>query len=244
MRLRKTKHILLALVLLLSFSLGNVNMAAASGSNTENGGKIQVTGNAVIKVKPDMAIITLGVDTSNTMADLAAQENAERMAQVLLALKELGLSDEEIATTGYNIYSYEQVLGRYSEEETLVTTYHVQNRVQISTKNLDLVGQIVDEAVKAGANQVQGVSFDLADKQELQLQALADAIRQAKTKAEAMAEGAGVVLGEIATITEEYGSYAPMYESMVMKAYDNAAGTILNPGEIEVSAKVTMEFWF
>lgn len=239
---RQRTALVLALVLLLSFTLGN--MKATAATVPENRSLLQVNGNAVITVKPDTALITLGVDTSSSSAEVAAQENADRMAKVLAALKELGLSDSEIATKGYNIYSYDQYLGRTTGEDTVVTTYQVQNRIQITTKNLELVGQIVDAAVKAGANQVQGVSFDLADKEELQLQALKNAIKQAQTKAEAMAEGAGVQLGGIAKITEEYGSYVPLYGAMLAKEFDQASSTEINPGEVEITARVLIEFWF
>lgn len=212
----------------------------------ENSGRLEVTGNAVITAAPDIARITLGVETSNTSADKAAAENADRMASVLEALKNLGLSNAEISTSGYNIYSYSDPYQRTATDEAIVTTYNVHNRINITTKNLEQVGKIVDVAVKAGANQVQGVSFDLADKQELQLQALDVAIKQAVSKAEVMAASAGVTLAGIVSVNEEYGTYVPRNESMLMRgaAYDLSAETSINPGEIEVSVQVTMVFWF
>ena len=75
----------------------------------------------------------------------------------------------------------------------------MQNRINITTKNLEQVGEIIDRAVKAGANQVYGINFDVQDKQDMQIEALKLAVKQGIAKAEAMAEAAGVSLGELVT---------------------------------------------
>lgn len=233
-----------AILAILFVTLGSSVQVVAS-SIPENSSRLQVTGTAVVTAAPDTAHISLGVETRDASAEQAAQENAKRMAQIMMALKEMGLTDREISTSGYNIYSYNQTLNRGTEGETTVTTYQVQNRIEITTKNLDQVGKIVDAAVKAGANQVQGIRFDLADKQELQLKALANAVKQAHTKAETMAEAAGVVIGGLVTMNEDYGTYAPMYDTMVMRAQSvGNVETSITPGDVEVSARVTMVFWF
>lgn len=237
----------LSLLLVLTISSAGVLANESQTSIPENSGRLQVTGQAVIKAAPDLVRIVLGVETASNSAETATTENAERMARVLEALKNLGLTNAEVSTSGFNIYSYDETLGWNTPDQTTVTTYQVQNRINITTKNLDQAGQIVDTAVKAGANQVQGVSFDLAEKQDLQLQALRTAIKQARSKAEVMAESAGLSLGGIVSLNEEYGSYAPQREAMLMRSadYDMAAPpTSISPGEIEISAQVNMIFWF
>ena len=232
-------------ILTLCFGVLGAFVQVEASSIPENSSRLQVTGNAVVTAAPDTAYISLGVETKDPSAETAAQENARRMAQVMAVLKEMGLSDREISTSGYNIYSYNQVVNRGTDQEVTVTTYHVQNRIEITTKNLDQVGKIVDAAVQAGANQVQGIRFDIADKQELQLQALKNAVKQAHTKAEVMADAAGIVIGGLVTLNEDYGTYAPMYDTMVMRAQSvGGVETAINPGDVEVSARVTMVFWF
>ncbi len=232
-------------MLVLGLAVTGISVSAASIPENR---RLTVTGNAVISAAPDTAHITLGVETSNPpSAEVAAAENAERMAKVMAALKALGgLTEGEISTSGFNIYSYNQVVNRNTPEEKTITTYQVQNRITIITKDLDRVGQIVDAAVKAGANQVQGISFDLADKQELQLQALQNAVKQAKMKAEAMAESAGITLHGIFSLNEDYGSYVALQDTMVMRAaaFGKEAETSITPGEIEITAKVTVVYWF
>ncbi|HKM43152.1 MAG TPA: SIMPL domain-containing protein [Limnochordia bacterium] len=230
------------LIILLIFAIGSAGAAAIP----DQSGRLQVTGNAVVTAAPDLARINLGVETSSTSAEQAALENAERMASVLGALKALGLEQSDMTTSGYNIYSYSNTFGRGTPDEVITTTYNVQNGVIITTENLAEVGLIVDTAVKAGANQVQSVTFDIADKQEMQLQALGVAIRQALTKADVMAVSAGETLGGVVSIDEEYGTYVAKNESLQMMAAgaDRGAQTSISPGEIEVTARVTMEFWF
>ncbi len=241
--LNKLRKAILPVVLVLGLAVTGISVSAASIPENR---RLTVTGNAVISAAPDTAHITLGVETSNPSAEVAAAENAERMAKVMAALKALGLTEGEISTSGFNIYSYNQVVNRNTPEEKTITTYQVQNRITIITKDLDRVGQIVDAAVKAGANQVQGISFDLADKQELQLQALQNAVKQAKMKAEAMAESAGITLHGIFSLNEDYGSYVALQDTMVMRAaaFGKEAETSITPGEIEITAKVTVVYWF
>lgn len=233
------------IVVMLSLCSGVIvpGLALANSEPAQERGSIQVTGSAVVTGSPDVAYITLGVETKDASAEAASRDDANRMSKVFAALKALGLTDKELATSGYNVYSSTQVLGRGTDTEVSITTYHVQNRINITTKELNSVGQIIDVSVKAGANQVQGIRFDIENKQAMQLQALKDAVQQGKAKAEIMAEAAGVTLGGLSTMNENYSSYAPIVSTMALKA-DFAAGTTINPGDVEVSATVNLNFWF
>ena len=115
--------------------------------------------------------------------------------------------------------------------------------INITTKNLEQVGEIIDRAVKAGANQVYGINFDVQDKQDMQIEALKLAVKQGIAKAEAMAEAAGVSLGELVYMTESYSTYAPMTGYMALRA-DAEAATPINPDDVEVRATVELEFAF
>lgn len=207
------------------------------------GRRLQVTGTAVISASPDIAYITLGVETQDPSAEKAAQDNANIMAAVLSAMEDLGLSKREVTTSGYNIWGSTQILNRGTQDEQTVTTYWVQNRINITTKNLEQVGEIIDRAVKAGANQVYGINFDVQDKQDMQIEALKLAVKQGIAKAEVMAEAAGVSLGELVYMTESYSTYAPMTGYMALRA-DAEAATPINPDDVEVRATVELEFAF
>ncbi|HBN95985.1 MAG TPA: hypothetical protein DDZ66_06775 [Firmicutes bacterium] len=239
--MKSLRTISLSLVLICVFALGTVTAA----SIPEDSGRLQVTGNALITAAPDTAHIALGVETSGASVKNAVSENAERMASVLEALKSLGLESSAVSTSGYNIYSYSDAFSAGTIRPA-ATTYNVHNCITISTKNLDQVGRIVDAAVAAGANEVQNVTFDLADKEEMQLRALEIAIEQALGKADVMAKTAGETIGGIVSVHEEYGTYVAKNESLQVMGvgFDRGATTSINPGEVEVTAQVTMVFWF
>jgi len=205
--------------------------------------RLQVTGTAVISASPDIAYITLGVETQDPSAEKAAQDNANIMAAVLAAMEDLGLGKREVTTSGYNIWGSTQILNRGTEDEQTVTIYCVLYSVTATTENLEQVGEIIDRAVKAGANQVYGINFDVQDKQDMQIEALKLAVKQGIAKAEAMAEAAGVSLGELVYMTESYSTYAPMTGYMALRA-DAEAATPINPDDVEVRATVELEFAF
>lgn len=243
MKMRNSYLIIGLLALLLLGLVSSAILPDFAEATEAARGSIQVTGHAVVTGTPDVAYITLGVETKDPSADVAAGDNAKHMANVLATLKTLGITDKELRTSGYNIYSSNQVLYRGTDDEVTITTYHVQNSVNVTTKNLDAVGQVIDAAVKAGANQVQGIRFDIEDKQAMQLQALQNAVQQGMAKAKVMAESAHVILGGLATMSESYGSYAPMVSTMALRA-DSAVATPIHPGDVEVSATVNLDFWF
>lgn len=227
------------LTVLLLTLCGSVVVQAGSPKR----GSLHVTGSAVVTGDPDVAYITIGVETRDLSAEIAAEDNANRMARVFSALKALGLTDKELATSGYNVYSSSQVQNRGTQEEVTITTYHVQNRINVTAKDLASIGQIIDAAVTAGANQVHGVRFDIEDKQAMQLQALASAVEQGMAKARVMAQSAGVTLGGLVAMNENYGSYAPVVSTMALRG-DASMATTISPGDVEVSAAVNLEFWF
>lgn len=228
------KAISLIITVMLILGLGT----AQASVNAQDASYLEVTGNAVITARPDTAKITLGIETSHTLAEQATQNNAELMHKVLQALQELGLTPSQITTSGYSINSYMDTFNRINDEQAFIN-YQVQNQITITTTDLDQVGKIVDAAVQAGANQVHEVSFDLASKEDLQLQALKGAIKQAQEKAAVMAASADVDLGGIISVKEEYGSYVPYTESTFLKA-----DTSIIPRDVEVNAQVTMVYWF
>ncbi|MGI6148665.1 MAG: SIMPL domain-containing protein [Firmicutes bacterium] len=207
-------------------------------------GSMHVSGTAVVSGAPDIAYVSLGVETRSQSAQQAAAENADLMAKVMNALKQLGLTEDDLSTSGYNVYSYQQTPRSDTQAEP-ITFYVVQNRLEITMRDLEAVGEIIDAAIGAGANQIQSVRFDIQDKQAMQLQALENAIKQARMKAEAMAKAAGVTLGGIKVITEQNTAYVPYTDTAALRAFAvPEAKTQITPGDVEVSADVRVEFWF
>lgn len=235
-------------IFLLLGLLWGTSIPMASGSQ-ELDRVIRVYGEAEIAVEPDVARIQLAVETRSQSAEKAASENAVLMRAVLSALEGIGLADEQIATGRYTIYSYREFPepGRAPDQEE-VTWYRATNEVNITLEDLEKTGLVIDTAVKAGANQVRSIHFDLKDAESLQLEALKIATRQAGTKARAIAQGAGVTIREIRSISEDLVFYAPFradYGEFVMMEMDpSAPPTPITPGEVIVRARVMAEYSF
>jgi uncharacterized protein YggE len=202
---------------------------------------IQVVGNGKITVKPDIATIHVGIETRNESADAAASANAERMEAVLNALKSVGIAEKDIQTTNYSIYADQQ---RGPNGEIIGSTqYVVSNMVRATVRNLDQVGEVLDRVVDAGANQVHGISFGVADMSAIQLQAEESALDDAKARAEKLAAKAGVQLGEILSISETIGSAPMPVDAYYKEVAQAAAGAVpVQPGELEFNAQVQVVY--
>jgi uncharacterized protein YggE len=193
---------------------------------------VTVTGTSTIRSAPDEAVITLGVQTQSQSAQDALQENATKMSKVVDALMGDGIKPADLATVGVNLYP------NYDSNGTTVVSYTAQNQVNATVHDLAKVGQVIDDSVAAGANLASGISFQLSDQNQGVEQALADAVANAKSKAEAIAAAGDATLGQIVQVTEG-GGYAPPVPYFAAAA-DSAGGTTpVQPGTIETQVTVT-----
>jgi len=202
---------------------------------------ISVTGSGTASTKPEIAMITLSVITRSETASEAQRLNAERMNDVINALKEAGIKDNQITTLGYSlrpILEYDKDLKR-----TVIIGYECVNTIRVTLEELDKVGEIIDLAVSAGANEVSSIRFTLKPEtmKELKLEALAKAIEDAKAKASTIAEAAGVTL--IGPITISIGSmYIPRTTEFL--APMKGETPIIAPEELSVTITVTVVYAF
>lgn len=206
---------------------------------------IQTFGEAEVKADPDLARISLAIETRSTSAQEAVEENARLANAVVEALKEFGLSEDEVKTGTYQLHSYrEWHEGRPTGEELI--TYQATNEVLVATSRIEEVGDIIDLAVRAGANNINFISFEIEDPQELKLQVLKAATGQAEKKAEAIAGSAGEKVTGLYRIQEEVTDYMPykVRADMAMEEMGMGAPTPIMPGEVVVRAMVTAQFSF
>ncbi len=205
---------------------------------------IQTYGEAEIKADPNLARIGITIETRGGEAETAVTENARLANAVVEALKKFGLAEEDIRTGSYNLYSYREWHEELPEKEQLIT-YQVNNEIVVTTTRLEEVGEIIDRAVKAGANNINYINFELENPLELQMQALKLATEQAANKAEAIADSAGKKISGLYRIREERTDYMPY----IFKQEDAAdmgmgAATPVMPDKVAVRAVVTAEFAF
>lgn len=197
---------------------------------------ITVNGSAEIKAKPDLAYITFGVKTESANAASAAQENARTSSALIDAIEKFGIPKADIETVGYSVTPVID----YNVSPPVTSGYSVSNQVQVKTKDLDKIGKLIDTAISAGANIGYGLNFTIADDAAIKMKALAQAIENAKAKASVIAETLRVHLGKVKTVSES-GSFTPR-PPVYNTAKVEAVSTPIIPGEIEVTANVTLVY--
>ncbi len=206
---------------------------------------ITVYGEAEMTDEPDFVEISLGVVTENRTAEEAVKENAAEMDSVVKALNEYGFDEDEIETASYRLSTYREDRRHDEEKETY---FRASNEIIVTTGQLEEVGKIIDLAVEAGANEVRSINFDLKHPQELKEEALKAAVAQGNTKAEAIAESAGIEIKGIKAINEERTAYTPFraeYPEVAEEALDDKPTTTpIHPEEVEVEARVKIDYYF
>lgn len=207
-----------------------ITLAAAEG--------LTVHGHAELKVKPDIAYVDVGVVTQSKDSTQAVQDNAVHATDLLKALRGAGLADKDIQSQFYGV----QPQYDYQASPAVLTGYQVTNNFRVTVRDLTKVGQVIDKATGAGGNQVNGVTFDLADRTQSESQALAQAVVSAKAKAAVMAQAAGVSLGRLLTLSD---GTAPTVEPVVFGAAPRmmkaamAPSTPIQSQDISITADVT-----
>ena len=234
---------LAALGLAIAIASSAANAAPFRGTAADSGlvAAITVTGHSELQVKPDIAYASLQVLTQDRDQSVAVASNATRSQAVIDILRKSMIDDKDIQTESYMV----QPAYDYRVTPAVLTGYQVTNSVRVTIRNIAKAGLIVDKATTAGANVVNGISFDLADRSKSQGIALIEAVRNARSKAELVAGAAGINVGRVLSLTE---GTAPtiqpvMYAktAMAMTA-DAAPQTPIQSQDITVSADVTVSY--
>jgi uncharacterized protein len=201
-------------------------------------GTITVVGEGIVKVKPDVAQATVGVELSRPTVAEASAEVSDTMDDVMAALREQGIAEKDMQTTGFSVWSDQA----YNPDGTRgEMAYRVSNQVNVTIRDLDSVGAVLDAAMEAGANSIYGVTFSLEDKKSAQSDARAEAVADATDKAEELAELTGLMLGNVVSVSEVIGGggyYGGVYET----AAGMGGGGPIAPGELEVSVQLQVVY--
>ena len=234
----------IAIVMLVTaaFSFSAFTPAKAASEDQPTKKTINVSGTGTVNASPDIAYVTLGVVTENKVAKTAQQDNANAMSKVIALIKNSGVKSEDIKTVNYSIYpkyDYNKNTG-----ESNIVGYRVTNSVQVTVRDIDKAGSIIDLAAGSGVNTTSNISFGLSDYDRVYNEALKQALEAAKLKAESMAGVFGIKLGVPVTINEN-GGYSPVYSySGFEKAATDAGGatTPVQAGTMEIKANVSVVY--
>ncbi len=170
---------------------------------------ITVSASGYADAEPDRATISAGVAAEAETAAAALSANTELMQKVIAGLKESGIDAKDIQTRNFNVEP------RYTNPRDGTPTidgYRVSNQVTLVVRDLKALGGLLDKLVSLGANQVNGLAFEVSRAETLKDEARKEAVANARRRAELLAAAAGADLGEVVTITEEvsYGGPRPM----------------------------------
>jgi len=174
---------------------------------------LSVTGTGKILLVPDLAYINIGVRSEAADVSSALAANNTQATAITDALKAVGIEEKDLQTANFNVYSMQQYdqMGQPS-----YINYAVENTLYVTVRDLTKLSQVLDTALSAGANQIYGINFDLADRQGALSQARDLAIKDAEAKAAATAATAGVTLGQIQSINVSNTSYVQPYSGYGM----------------------------
>ena len=223
---------------LLFTQVGGVNPTRVAAAGAAAGDRsVTVSGAASVGVKPDVARSTFGVETFLPTLQAALAENNRLMSSVIAKLKELGIADKDIQTVNFNV-SVERSFDRGVPGP--ITGYRVTNSVRVTIRQLEKVGNIIDQAIGAGANSVGGISFGVSEVGPLQSQARARAVADAQAKAQELAKAAGIQLGPVISIVET-GATVPQPVDRGAFAAPQASVPV-EGGELSVSVSVQVVF--
>ena len=216
---------------------------------------VSTSGSATVKVDPDKFTVTVGVETNGTTAEEAASRNADLTAQVIAALRALGISENDISTSSYSVYPV------YSQTEPVnacmvlpgnpvppecyvsgeIVSYKASNSVSVT---LDAdgdvnAGEVIDTAIEGGANTVSGAYFFLSQERQLEVQEglIEDAIANARHKADIAAGAVGTEISGVKSINLNDVFFPPFYARA-----DELSSTQILPGQQEVTITANVAF--
>jgi uncharacterized protein YggE len=201
---------------------------------------LSVSAEGKVEGAPDLGTISLGVMTEAPTAAAALQENANRMTALTRALRSAGLAERDIQTSNLSVNPQYQ----YGENvPPRITGYQASNNVTAKVRDLTRLGRVVDAAVAAGGNTVNGVTFGFQDPDVSLDAARTDAIAQATRRAELYAHALNLRIHRVISVSEGGGYSPPMPMPVMMMARDSAqASTPVSPGEISTTSSVNVVF--
>lgn len=200
--------------------------------------RVLVTGDSIVQAQPDTAILTVSVVTQARQALEAQQQNANKSDAVIRALKTAAGAGAEIKTSGYTL----QPIRVYKEAQPpTITGYETRNSVTVVLSDLTKVGAVIDAASQAGANDVAGIAFTLRKDRPARDQALADATREAVSKAQVIANALGGQVLRIVEVQEEgVERPRPIFQDQVQMRTMSAAPTPIEVGALEITSRVQL----
>ncbi len=205
---------------------------------------ISVSGHSEVSASPDLAVVSIAVETTGATAGDVIADNAKRSAKVAAAVKSLLVAEDKVTTTGYSLEPrYENTKPGQTSEPKIVG-YVARNEVQVETHKIDQVGSLIDAAITAGGNRVSNLSFGLSNRNEQLRAALERAGNEARAQAESIAKSLGVKLTKVLRASSSGAPIVqPRYAARgAFAAMEARPPTPIEPGSVSVSATLEVTY--
>ena len=202
---------------------------------------ISVTGSGLAYGVPDIAVAQIGVQSRNPDPAAALDDANAKMTAIMAALKELGVADKDVQTSDFSVYAQQDIDPQTGQAKGTIT-YIVDNTVSITMRDLTKVGQVLGQVVAAGANNIYGVSYMVADQSKLEAEARDKAMADAKARAEQLAKAAGVSLDQPLTISEYQNGPVPLVHTDLAQSAAGAKAVPVSSGQIQVNMQINVTY--
>ncbi len=238
----KRTYLIASMILLTALALSACGPATIVANPLPPQRLLNVTGTGTTTMIPDVAYINVGVHTDLPTAAEAVSANNTQTQQVIDSLKQSGVDPKDIRTMNFSIYPNVQYDPQTNQK--VRTTYVVDNTVYVTVHKLDQLGDLLDATVKAGANSINSIQFDVVDKGPATKQARDAAVKDAKTQAQELADAAGVTLGDVQSVEFTNGVPTP-----IITGYGKGGGGVaadasvpIQSGQMTLTVTVTMSY--
>jgi uncharacterized protein YggE len=217
---------------------------SACGSATAQPRTLNVSGSGTIYLAPDIAYIYVGVHTDDPDLANAVSKNNTQAQALVDALKNAGIDAKDIQTSNFSVYTngntgFDKATGQATGTGTY---YSVDNSVYVTMRDLTKMGKILSTAVASGANSINSIQFDVADKTKAMAQARLKAMTNASSLATELAQTAGLKLGTIQNVTYSDNSPIPYYGMGGGGAAAPNASVPIQPGQTQISVTVSVTY--
>jgi uncharacterized protein YggE len=233
----RTKLAILVPVLVLALVLSACGPALSAQPRTLN-----VSGNGTVYLTPDIAYIYVGVNTDDPDIAKAVSQNNTQTQALVDALKNNGIAAADIQTSNFSVY-YNNLSSGKLPDLTTDSYFTVNNTVYITVRDLTKLGSLLNTAVSAGANNINSITFDVADKTAAMTQARQKAMSNASDLADELAKTASVKLGDIQSITYSDNSPMPYYGMGGGGAAAPNVSVPIQPGQTQISVTVSVTYY-
>ena len=204
---------------------------------------ITVVGEGKVRIKPDIAQANIGVQVNKPTVKEASSEARDVMKAVLQVLKEQGVAEKDIQTSGFSVWAERP----YSPEgPSNGMIYQVSNQVAVTIRDLETVETVLGATMEAGANSIYGVTFSLDDPSQVGSEGRKKAVADAKAKAQELAALNGVKLGDVVSVSEVIGGgggyYAGRFARIAPVEMGGGGGGPITPGELELTVQLEIVY--